>query len=538
MLEAQVHEQLRAFLRHHSNTDWPHHLTMARLSARALRLGRSSLMQVGASALYQGHYRLSYLMSLLLWPEPAVLVVPEVIRQSVLQGDIPRLQEWMPSQKPVLWGDEWPHENFRGLFLTSPAVWLRDRLYNQNRFPTGMPVFIDGADDLEHWIREVLTVTLDAHAWQTLMQAYPQHQALIRDIRVSLTHQVFQHPANPYQCHLVDEPERQVLMALRAILLDGDAAQAGMPPQWQRFWAQMDRPESLRWTRLNRESGQWTLNCAPIDVAPFIAPHWVQQPLVLMGGALDATTDATEFRQRLGLEDMTCLKFNPDRHTEEIQLYLPDRIPLPNTAEFQPVLQEELAYLVVAGTSRGGFMVVLVDDTPLKKSGRVCAGVPIWLTGAGRNHIPARERRAGDGLALLARPANPTASTAAAGHGDPAPPLVRKSPGGGSRSLLQAIAPGLVSPIPAAYRPDGTAASDRSGASQPGHRRHFGQSGQPPQLRSANLAGPRSRPPFSSAATSLAIRASGLFSTATALLERGIIRNERNGDHSPCDRTC
>jgi len=366
VLEAQVHEQLRAFLRHHSNTDWPHHLTMARLSARALRLGRSSLMQVGASALYQGHYRLSYLMSLLLWPEPAVLVVPEVIRQSVLQGDIPRLQEWMPSQKPVLWGDEWPHENFRGLFLTSPAVWLRDRLYNQNRFPTGMPVFIDGADDLEHWIREVLTVTLDAHAWQTLMQAYPQHQALIRDIRVSLTHQVFQHPANPYQCHLVDEPERQVLMALRAILLDGDAAQAGMPPQWQRFWAQMDRPESLRWTRLNRESGQWTLNCAPIDVAPFIAPHWVQQPLVLMGGALDATTDATEFRQRLGLEDMTCLKFNPDRHTEEIQLYLPDRIPLPNTAEFQPVLQEELAYLVVAGTSRGGFMVVLVDDTPLK----------------------------------------------------------------------------------------------------------------------------------------------------------------------------
>lgn len=366
MLEAQVHEQLRAFLRHHSNTDWPHHLTMARLAARALRLGRSSLMQVGATALYQGHYRLSYLMSLLLWPEPAVLVLPEEIRRSVLLGDIPRLQEWMPSQKPVQSGDEWPHENFRGLLLTSPAVWLRDRLQQQQRFPTGIPVFIDGVDDLEHWIRDGLTVALDADAWQTLMQAYPQHQALIRDIRVSLTHQVFQHPANPYHCHLVDEPERQALMALREVLLDGDAAQTGMPPQWQRFWAQMDRPESLRWARLNRDSGQWTLNCAPIDVAPFMTACWAQQPLVLMGGALDATTEATEFRQRLGLGDMTCLKFNPDRHTEEIQLYLPDRIPLPNTAEFQPVLQDELAYLVVAGTSRGGFTVVLVNDTPLK----------------------------------------------------------------------------------------------------------------------------------------------------------------------------
>ncbi|MEM9502471.1 MAG: ATP-dependent DNA helicase, partial [Cyanobacteria bacterium P01_E01_bin.43] len=69
MLEAKVHEQLRAFLRHHGNADWPHHLTMARLAARALRLGRSSLMQVGTSALFQGHYRLSYLISLLLWPD-------------------------------------------------------------------------------------------------------------------------------------------------------------------------------------------------------------------------------------------------------------------------------------------------------------------------------------------------------------------------------------------------------------------------------------------------------------------------------------
>lgn len=367
MLEAKVHEQLRAFLRHHGSIGWPHHLTMARLAARALRLGRSSLMQIGTSAFYQGHYRLSYLMSLLVWSDPAILILPEALRQKVLLGDIPRLQEWMPSQKPVHWGEEWPGETFQGLFITSPQVWLRDRLYHQRRFPTGVPVFIDNADNLEDWIRDCLTVTLDADAWQSLMQSYPQHQSLIRDMRVNLTHSIFQHPPNPYRCHLIEDEERQVLLSLRQVLLDGDSGQAAMPIAWRRFWQQIDLPESLRWGRLNRDTGQWTLHCAPIDVAPFMVDCWRQQPLVLMGGALDSTTDASHYRERLGLGDMTCLKFNADRQTEEIQLYLPDRIPFPNTAEFQSALLDELAYLVVAGTNRVGLTVVLVHDTPLKQ---------------------------------------------------------------------------------------------------------------------------------------------------------------------------
>ena len=49
MIEAEVHSSLRAFLKAHNNTDWPHHLTMARLIARALRLGRPALIQTGSS---------------------------------------------------------------------------------------------------------------------------------------------------------------------------------------------------------------------------------------------------------------------------------------------------------------------------------------------------------------------------------------------------------------------------------------------------------------------------------------------------------
>ena len=41
MIEVEVHQQLRAFLREREDVAWPHHLTMARLVARALRLGRN-----------------------------------------------------------------------------------------------------------------------------------------------------------------------------------------------------------------------------------------------------------------------------------------------------------------------------------------------------------------------------------------------------------------------------------------------------------------------------------------------------------------
>ncbi|MEL7314905.1 MAG: helicase C-terminal domain-containing protein [Cyanobacteria bacterium J06559_3] len=367
MLEARVHEQLRAFLRHQGYTEWPHHLTMARLTARALRLGRSSLMQVGSAALYEGHYRLSYLMSLLMWPEPVILVLPEAALQTVQRVDIPRLQEWMPSQKPVHIGEEWPAEGFQGVLLTTPHAWLRDRLSGQHRFPTGIPVVIDGMDDLEDWIRECLTVTLDADAWQLLMQAYPHQQALIRDTRVYLTHSVFQHPPNPYCCHLIEVPERQALLSLRQSLLAEASDQSAMPVRWKQFWAQADRSETLLWAHLNRELGQWTLQGAPIDVTHAITDCWQQQPLVLIGGALDTASEATQYRQRLGLGDMTCLKFGPDRQAEEIQLYLPDGIPFPNTPEFQPKLLEELAYLICQNAQPVGPTVVLVGDTPLKK---------------------------------------------------------------------------------------------------------------------------------------------------------------------------
>ncbi|WP_008315904.1 helicase C-terminal domain-containing protein [Leptolyngbya sp. PCC 6406] len=373
MLEARVHEQLRAFLRQQGEAAWPHHLTVARLVARALRLGRSALMQVGGTAFYRGHYRLSYLMSLLMWPEPAVLVLPAPLRQQVQRVEIPRLQQWLPTHKPILWGETWPGADFRGLLLTSPEAWLDHWLQDDDRFPRHLPVVIDGVDDLEQWIRQCLTLTLGAEDWEALMLAYPQEQDGIRDVRVHLTHSLFQHPPNPYGCHLLesevqwskDRPRGPSHLRHLSQHLNALTATA-MPAAWRKLWAHLDQPEQLLWGQPDRDRGQWTLHSAPVDVAPAVRQRWDRQPLVLLGGALDQESDAATYRQRLGVGAMTCLKFAPDRHNEVIQLYVPDRLPLPNTAQFQPALLGELARLLVQPDLQGGFTVVLVGDMPLK----------------------------------------------------------------------------------------------------------------------------------------------------------------------------
>jgi ATP-dependent DNA helicase DinG len=370
VIEAEVHQHLRAFLRQQGDPVWPHHLTLARLVARALRLDRSALLQTGSVAAYHGRYRLGYLMSSLLWPGPVVLVAPEPIRQQLLMIDLPRLRDWVPTYKPVQVGDHWPDPHFTGVLITSPEAWLADRLGAQTRFPAGIPTLLDGVDDLEDWVRSQLTIVITAADWEALALAYPDQQALIRDTRVRLTHIAFQHPENPYQCHLLDDPEQTLLQGLYQELVDHHPqprqAAAAMPINWQQFWQQFAIADRLLWLSLNRSQGQLSLHCSPIDLAPMMQPIWQQQALVLMGAALDPDAQAGSYRQRLGLGEMTCLKFSPDRQNELIQLYLPDHLPLPNTPQFQTALQSEIRQLLYVSAPTAGFTVILVGDSPLK----------------------------------------------------------------------------------------------------------------------------------------------------------------------------
>ncbi|MDZ7960469.1 MAG: ATP-dependent DNA helicase [Aulosira sp. DedQUE10] len=373
MIEAEVHLSLHNFLRSQAGfPSWPHHLTMARLVARALRLGRSALIQVGAVSGYQGRYRTSFVASALMWHGPVIIVAPQAVQQHLLKVEIPRLQQWLQAKKPIRTGDDWPGSEFQGLLLTTPAAWLSRQIKDVEHFPVGIPTIIDGVDDLEDWVRHQLTQNIQPDDWDQLILACPEQADLIRAARSQLTKEFLQHPANPYECYLISQPEVEVLQHLY-LTLD----HAELPDAWQNFWHYFQNinensspssplPPPLLWATIARHHGLFSLHCAPIELGKIVAPIWQRQPVVFIGSALEPETEAPLFRQRLELEDVTCLKFSADSQTDAIQLYVPYKLPLPNTPEFQAAFIHKVRTLLCLSATAPGLTVVLIGDVPLK----------------------------------------------------------------------------------------------------------------------------------------------------------------------------
>nr|WP_202895686.1 ATP-dependent DNA helicase [Iningainema tapete] len=347
---------------------WPHHLTMARLVARALRLGRSALIQVGAACGYQGRYRTSYSASALMWHDPVIIVATPTVQQRLLQVEIPRLQQWLQVNKPIRTGETWPGGEFQGLFLISPQAWLKAQL-SGNNFPAGIPTIIDGVDDLEDWVRDQLTVSIEPYDWDQLMLAYPNQGEIIRSARVQITHELFQHPVNPYECYLISAQEEEILCRLFSVLHP-----AHLPESWKNFRDSLQfttiqtPPPSppLLWATIARRQGLFSLHCVPVELGKILSPIWQRQPVVLIGSSLEPETEAPIFRSSLGLEDVTCLKFSSDNQSEAIQLYIPYQLPLPNTPEFQAAFINKVRTLVCLSATASELTVVLVGDVPLK----------------------------------------------------------------------------------------------------------------------------------------------------------------------------
>jgi ATP-dependent DNA helicase DinG len=343
---------------------------MARLVARALRLGRSALIQVGAVCGYQGRYRTSFVASALMWHGPVIIVAQEAVQQLLLRVEIPRLQQWLPANKSIRTGDAWPDAQFQGLLLTSPEAWLTGQLAGDDRFPQGIPTIIDGVDDLEDWVRHQLTQDIQPHDWEQLMLACPNQAEAIREARIQLTHELFQHPANPYQCYLISQPEIEILSRLY-LTLD----QANLPDNWKNFWQQFQTLDEnlsppatppLFWATIAHRQGLFSLHYAPMELGEILSPLWQRQPVVLIASAIEPETEAPLFRQRLGLDDLTCLKFSSESQGEAIQLYVPYKLPLPNTPEFQAAFIHKVRTLVCLSATAPGLTVVLVGDVPLK----------------------------------------------------------------------------------------------------------------------------------------------------------------------------
>ncbi|MEG4802058.1 ATP-dependent DNA helicase [Microcoleus sp. ARI1-B5] len=361
MIEVEVHNSLLSFLRSHSEPHWPHHLTMARLVARALRLGRSALIQTGLPAgAYRQRYRVSYLMPILMWPEPVILVAPAPLLEHLQMVEIPRLQEWLQTKKPI---ETYSHNAAgRGLMLADPQSWLADRLAGNSELHSKIPTIIDGVDDLEVWTRQQLTAGLQPADWNDLMQSGPLEADAILQARVLLTRAVFQHPAKPDECYLLETAEQNILQGLFETIEPNPV----IPAAWLNFWQRWNTNGKLRWAQIHRSAGSFSLFSAPVQVADVLGKIWSAVPVVLIGSAVDVEPKAPIFRQMMGLPELTSVKFSPDRQNELIQLYIPNWLPLPNTPEFQGVLMEEIRTLLLMSASVAGLTVLIVGDVPLK----------------------------------------------------------------------------------------------------------------------------------------------------------------------------
>ncbi|MEN9222132.1 MAG: hypothetical protein Q6M04_06810 [Thermostichus sp. BF3_bins_97] len=365
MIEVEVHQQLRQLLRQSPEALWPHQLTMARMVARGLRLGRSALIQVPAG----GQHRLSYLLPALMWPNATLLCATAAVQAQILGEEIPWLQHTLQLHKPVLQKDRWPDPDFQGLLLVDPGDWLQARLRSGfSEVPTGIPLIIDGAEDLEEWAYCALTVTVQATDWQQLRQIFPAEAEQISQVQVSLALQLLRRPLS--RC-LLQADEQVHLDAMLSLV----ARHSGwLPDPWeqlrQRVSLERD-PSWIWWAETDRETGSLTLHNSPSAPQEWLAPLWATQPVVIIGEALDLDRQAQTYRQRLGLPDLTPLRFLSGEGwprsgglepLQSLSLYLP-RLPLPNSPLFQSHLLQELKHLI---PQVQGFVVVLVSDQPLQ----------------------------------------------------------------------------------------------------------------------------------------------------------------------------
>jgi ATP-dependent DNA helicase DinG len=359
-IEVKVHQTLREMLRQQSDLDrWTHHLTMARLVARAMRVSKSALIQTGLSAHIPGEkYRISYLVPALLWEPIKIVVVLPHLQSELTCQQLPQLQAWLGTNCQIHGGklSDLPQ---RGIWVLTLPEWLSGILAGW--IPQGIPTILDGLDELESWIDRVATLTIGPQSWLDLQAGGNAGiQTKIATGRIELAAMLWQHPPNPYNSYELDR--RELLLLSQTI----DCCDR-LPPDWAEFKARLDNSTSqFISAQIDRSRGTFDLSIAPTDPTPILTQVWQHQPLVAIAGFVDLQSDAATYRQQLPDVEITPVKFSPDRRSQLCQLYLPRWMPLPNTAKFQPILTSEIDRLLNSIPPDASFFVaILVQDTPL-----------------------------------------------------------------------------------------------------------------------------------------------------------------------------
>lgn len=358
MMEAQVHQILVAIAREQDIRPWPHHLTLARLVARGLRLGRSALIQTRTGI---EDYALSYLTPALLTPEPVVIVVPQLLLAWLQTEEIPRLQRLLATKRPIATAESGGQPHPSAVTLLTPAQWL-NRMTG-DRPPAPVTTILNPVDELWQWAQDFYRCQLQLADWETLKQQNPAQQDFIQNQYDQLKAQLLRRSPNPYHCYPLDPDNQRRLAACFQL--------PHLPAAWRTFAAtwQHRHQSPLCWAQLHQRDGRFSLQVAPQALNHSLASLWQRQPTLLIGSFLEPQREAPNFCAQIGLnsDQLTCVDFSPPRQQHQVRVYLPEqRLPLPNTPEFQGELLHQLRHLIRRHPHHHRPIVLLINDVPLQ----------------------------------------------------------------------------------------------------------------------------------------------------------------------------
>ncbi|MGY6529798.1 MAG: helicase C-terminal domain-containing protein [Cyanobacterium sp.] len=361
MLEAQVHSELRNFLRSLSPSDWVHHLTMGRMIARGLRLGRSAIIQTGVS---HDTYNLSYLTPALIWDETVIIVAPQANQSQLIEQEIPFLQKNLGTNKLVSNHLLTQPQDSKSLIILDPQSWLKYTI--NNHWCINAHTIIEEADKLPQFINEYLTISMDVYDWFKLQEDNGKHKSYIQSQLAKLTKSVFSHPINPYNSYLLETREKYIIQEIISKVKPTNSKLYHKLIKFNEHF--LNEKNYINYVEINRPKGQFTIKSSPLDFAENIKNIWQQKSITLIANYLSPEKEAIDYAKQLGINNnnYTCLKFSAHAPNAILKLYFPEKFPFPNSPEFQNSVTKEISALVSSAKVNHQPIIIIIEDVPLQ----------------------------------------------------------------------------------------------------------------------------------------------------------------------------
>ena len=357
-LEAEVHKSLKEFLKQCRKPFGESHLTMARLISHILCLQRSAIIQTNSSISYYG---LSYLFPSLLFNRPILLVAPLSIQHNFKRREIPYLRQWL-KQHNIIFNEtcEKRLNNFHGLLIVSPHIWLHSYFKEQKYLLSNTLTLIDRADHLEKWTRNYLTVTITPRSWKNLEDNYLYFSTLIYKVKSFLKYSISNYSDNPYQQYLLGLEEKKSLLTLcKSIPQDSFLNLVEEKILDDNYFL---------WASISRQKRTFLIHLSPLDLFSTLSPLLHSFNNIFIGEILDYNKSALIYRKNVGIrEKLLCLKLSQNQLSKIVNLYIYDRLPMPNTSRFQETLILHIKKIVHGSYSQLKPILIIIDDIPLKK---------------------------------------------------------------------------------------------------------------------------------------------------------------------------